>query len=865
MSDAHRPMLFTKKRSTKRNQHQHQQQRQRRFHGAFTGGFSAGHYNTVGSKNGWKPSDEGIEVEDEKDDYLIQENAFGGGGSSTTSTSNSSRKRRRLKQLQQQQKPEDYMDDEDMNEWAGPTKVKDIYHAATESRASSIPSSSSNKNNKSNHGDDNAVNDCSSLRKLFQSKGVNSTGINNNEPIGKQLLKVLGWRERIIQDNTSTNKISYAYVPINDGDMNDNNDKDKTTLLSCKRLKRIEIQLSKRKNERIPTPKIDTYGMGYEPYKNAPEFQAHREMRKRQAEERARAASSSHGDNRMNVYRMSDLKGLDGMNRNNYLKNNIDDDDDDDDDDDFYNQKGNRTSKKASSSSGGKNNRMKQPNEQQQGSNQRNILAYETMEDFIGTKSSAGFSLHDDDDQVYDNSIGHLHHATTTKRKPDLSEYHNEVYEGSDSDVDDNNNGHFFHETNQNLSSTQMKNANKEKSIKHHHTQVDSFAGALSAWASDGKSSIGGFSQQHQEQKNRAVTSDGEPPLSGFELGGSNSSNIKRYPGPEVPADYVVTIHIFPNFDSISKMKKLSSQMKRQLQSENLKRNVVESHNKKQRLESHNKKQRLEPMAGPSFASLSTALKDRFTVSNHKMNATTHTSKTEITCIDPTKVSSKRTTILWQPSQLLCKRFNITAVPSRKIAGKTSLTSSKSNHTRPISETREETFFRTEVLSQLNPSTKSTLSSSNSNLNTSLSEDKTKIERPSFDLMKSIFEPTSDEDDSSNNGEDDEVDTSGHTSKDVKNRDSNISDEVAMSLLLEKGDDDKRVQKAVILLNDVNKTLGKKTDNPKRSEIDDRLSSDSSQSAFSDADSRRKKKHKKRRKKHRSKKRKDRHKDRKKR
>jgi len=545
--------------------------------------------------------------------------------------------------------------------------------------------------------------------------------------------------------------------------------------------------------------------------------------------------------------------------------NDNDDDDDDDDDDDFYNQKGNRTSKKASSSSGGKNNRMKQPNEQQQGSNQSNILAYETMEDFIGTKSSAGFSLHDDDDQVYDNSIGHLHHATTTKRKPDLSEYHNEVYEGSDSDVDDNNNGHFFHETNQNLSSTQMKNANKEKSIKHHHTQVDSFAGALSAWASDGKSSIGGFSQQHQEQKNRAVTSDGEPPLSGFELGGSNSSNIKRYPGPEVPADYVVTIHIFPNFDSISKMKKLSSQMKRQLQSENLKRNVVESHNKKQRLESHNKKQRLEPMAGPSFASLSTALKDRFTVSNHKMNATTHTSKTEITCIDPTKVSSKRTTILWQPSQLLCKRFNITAVPSRKIAGKTSLTSSKSNHTRPISETREETFFRTEVLSQLNPSTKSTLSSSNSNLNTSLSEDKTKIERPSFDLMKSIFEPTSDEDDSSNNGEDDEVDTSGHTSKDVKNRDSNISDEVAMSLLLEKGDDDKRVQKAVILLNDVNKTLGKKTDNPKRSEIDDRLSSDSSQSAFSDADSRRKKKHKKRRKKHRSKKRKDRHKDRKKR
>ena len=28
----------------------------RRFHGAFTGGFSAGYFNTVGSKEGWKPS-----------------------------------------------------------------------------------------------------------------------------------------------------------------------------------------------------------------------------------------------------------------------------------------------------------------------------------------------------------------------------------------------------------------------------------------------------------------------------------------------------------------------------------------------------------------------------------------------------------------------------------------------------------------------------------------------------------------------------------------------------------------------------------------------------------------------------------------
>lgn len=28
----------------------------RRFHGAFTGGYSAGYYNTVGSAEGWAPS-----------------------------------------------------------------------------------------------------------------------------------------------------------------------------------------------------------------------------------------------------------------------------------------------------------------------------------------------------------------------------------------------------------------------------------------------------------------------------------------------------------------------------------------------------------------------------------------------------------------------------------------------------------------------------------------------------------------------------------------------------------------------------------------------------------------------------------------
>lgn len=58
----------------------------RRFHGAFTGGFSAGYYNTVGTKEGWTPS-----------------------------TFMSSRSNR-VANESSTQKPEDFMDEEDLGE-----------------------------------------------------------------------------------------------------------------------------------------------------------------------------------------------------------------------------------------------------------------------------------------------------------------------------------------------------------------------------------------------------------------------------------------------------------------------------------------------------------------------------------------------------------------------------------------------------------------------------------------------------------------------------------------------------------------------------------------------------------------------------
>ncbi|KAI8976750.1 hypothetical protein BDB01DRAFT_844386 [Pilobolus umbonatus] len=63
----------------------------RRFHGAFTGGFSAGYFNTVGSKEGWEPSN-----------FI-----------SSRTTRNDKR----------EAKPEDYMDEEDLEDMAQSRKL----------------------------------------------------------------------------------------------------------------------------------------------------------------------------------------------------------------------------------------------------------------------------------------------------------------------------------------------------------------------------------------------------------------------------------------------------------------------------------------------------------------------------------------------------------------------------------------------------------------------------------------------------------------------------------------------------------------------------------------------------------------------
>ncbi|CAE6443109.1 unnamed protein product [Rhizoctonia solani] len=109
----------------------------RRLHGAFTGGFSAGYFNTVGSKEGWAPS-----------------------------TFKSSRNARANQQVS---RPEDFMDEEDLAEMRDSQKLIDTSEPSATAQFQS--------------------NDDSSLTSALQSLTLPST-----DSPGAKLLRKMGWK-----------------------------------------------------------------------------------------------------------------------------------------------------------------------------------------------------------------------------------------------------------------------------------------------------------------------------------------------------------------------------------------------------------------------------------------------------------------------------------------------------------------------------------------------------------------------------------------------------------------------------------------------------------------------------------------------
>ena len=488
----------------------------------------------------------------------------------------------------------------------------------------------------------------------------------------------------------------------------------------------------------IPSPKLNLNGIDYNPYENAPEFKKAQEKIRKRAQVRARNATTGGGGS----YRVSNL---------------LEDDDDED--------------------------RGRHPF---YGKNDQTSMLHTTEEDFIGTKTASGFSLKDDADDVYDDNDND---AFDSSHKFS-SQYQTHVYEASDSDD-------YNSETNK---------ANIEGSLDN----------AFKSWAENSKS--------NSSTTSKSLTSDGRVPIPGFQLGITDHvEQGTRWPGPDVPSDFKEGLHVFEtdddvipqnlNFDdseaahyshhhnalqSLSTINKTHSR-------------VPVSNLDADNMNEGNSKFAEAPMAGPIFSTLAKSMKDRFVSSSlTKSDSGTEKHSQPIGLLElpvykytssilenekseQAKVKEKhsdtkliaheitRTYNPWEPSKLLCKRFNIPVPKTLKINFSNSkcdvkkldgVNSKECKSNQSITKkSSEQVYFQSTIQplvnankhgnskseqsgsmqTQLNKSnTKETISSygySNENSEDKISDEFPK--RPPIDIFKSIFESNSESDSSS--------------------------------------------------------------------------------------------------------------------
>lgn len=176
-------------------------QGRRRFHGAFTGGFSAGFFNTVGSLEGWLPNEFKSSRSEKAKNYI--------------------------------QKPEDFMDEEDMGEYGiAPQVIK-----ATDEYNTS-------KKRKKQVFSDGPIPGEPVLHHLITS---------GNETIGYMLLKNLGVKDKIRrrqEELQSETKVYGCQMPNRAYDISEDINHDK-------------YEVPEIYKEFLSNPKSNTFGLGY--------------------------------------------------------------------------------------------------------------------------------------------------------------------------------------------------------------------------------------------------------------------------------------------------------------------------------------------------------------------------------------------------------------------------------------------------------------------------------------------------------------------------------------------------------------------------------------------------------------------------
>ena len=356
---------------------------------------------------------------------------------------------------------------------------------------------------------DNSTNDGkqrknAALSELAHISGVRFDGgsapTSSNESIGWRLLRVWGYRARF----------GVAFVPTAGATSKQRDDEldclemaDRVGTLQSKwlkqkRLRRIQLPSIKgtggKSNLAIPPPKTDRHSMGFDAFKNAPEFRAFHERRRALAQRRGRA-----------------MEGDDPGNSTKYFTDNVRDERWGD-----TNTANGRGRSDPKSSVG----------------NDHSHYAAERYRDFIGTKASSGFAL-DDADDTFEGDDQASSFPAGGGTRGDMSQYNLEI-ESPVASEDEQDGGNLFGRA---LASKRGPAADSSSK---------SVADTWGAW---------GMGDGESRRARSLATMDGRTPLAGFVVvGGNNSDDVKssesvrkkRWRGPVVPSGYILKRHVFP-------------------------------------------------------------------------------------------------------------------------------------------------------------------------------------------------------------------------------------------------------------------------------------------------------------------------------
>ena len=210
----------------------------RRFHGAFTGGFSAGYFNTVGSKEGWTPQQ------------------------FTSSRAN---------RAKVTQTAEDFMDDDEREEMrATALEARDDYDTfgtAAELRAQRAMAASE------------ATGD-GGRRKVYGPAIIpgpvpSDLVVPTSDPVGARLLRLMGWRRgKGIGRGGARNDVNGDGDGDGEGDVNDENGGSRRS-----RWGKSATALVDDTPRYVLHPKTNLHGVGYDPFEGAEEFRKVAEAR----------------------------------------------------------------------------------------------------------------------------------------------------------------------------------------------------------------------------------------------------------------------------------------------------------------------------------------------------------------------------------------------------------------------------------------------------------------------------------------------------------------------------------------------------------------------------------------------------------